>query len=153
MPKSISCALALVLLLAGCASGPIIRYFPPQASLKELKQQPDGQWQAQVRIQNFSTGAMDFSEIRLKIQIQDGNWAELSGPVTLNIGASNAEVLSLGVPFGVDTLQAIRDRQDKAQPLRYRLEGSLRSRDPGRSYPLTYEGRLNPAPGLSGVYR
>lgn len=153
MPRILFSTLALLLLLTACASGPTIRYFPPQASLKELKQQADGQWQAQVRVQNFSTGAMDFSEIRLKIQIQDGSWAELSGPETLNIGASNAEVLSLSAPFGVDTLQAIRDRQDKAQPLRYRLEGSLRSRDPGRSYPLTYEGRLNPAPGLSGVYR
>ena len=153
MPRIFYSTLALLLLLSACASGPTIRYFPPQASLKELKQQPDGQWLAQVRIQNFSTGAMDFSEIRLKIQIQDGSWAELSGPASLNIGASNAEVLSLSVPFSTDTLQAIRQRQDKAQPLRYRLEGSLRSRDPSRTYPLTYDGRLNPAPGLSGVYR
>lgn len=153
MPRFIASALALLLLLVGCASGPTIRYFPPQASLKELKQQPDGQWLAQIRVQNFSTGAMDFSEIRLKIQIQDGSWAELSGPASLNIGASNAEVLSLSVPFSADTLQAIRERQGKTQPLRYRLEGSLRSRDPNRTYPLTYDGRLNPAPGLSGVYR
>ena len=153
MPRTIASALALLLLLVGCASGPVIRYFPPQASLKELKQQPDGQWQAQVRIQNFSTGAMDFSDIRLKLQIQDGSWAELGGPATLNIGASNAEVLTLGVPFSPETLQAIRDRQDRSQPLRYRLEGSVRSRDPGRTYPLNYDGRLNPAPGLAGVYR
>lgn len=153
MPRIFYSTLALLLLLSACASGPTIRYFPPQASLKELKQQPDGQWLAQVRVQNFSTGAMDFSEIHLKIQIQDGSWAELSGPASLNIGASNAEVLSLSVPFSTDTLQAIRDRQEKTQPLRYRLEGSLRSRDPSRTYPLTYDGRLNPAPGLSGVYR
>lgn len=153
MPRIIFSTLALLLLLSACASGPIIRYFPPQASLKELKQQADGQWQTQIRVQNFSTGAMDFSEIRLKIQIQDGSWAELNGPSSLNVGASNAEVLSLSVSFSPDTLQAIRQRQDKAQPLRYRLEGSLRSRDPNRTYPLTYEGRLNPAPGLFGVYR
>jgi hypothetical protein len=96
---------------------------------------------------------MDFSEIRLKIQIQDERWLELSGPATLNIGASNAEVLSLNAPFSPDTLRVIQERQDKVQPLRYRLEGSLRSRDPNRTYPLTYEGRVNPAPGLSGVYR
>lgn len=153
MPRIIFSTLALLLLLTACASGPTIRYFPPQASLKELKQQPDGRWQAQIRVQNFSTGAMDFSEIRLKIQIQDGSWAELNGPSSLNVGASNAEVLSLGVIFSPDTLQAIRQRQDKAQPLRYRLEGSVRSRDPNRTYPLTYEGRVNPAPGLPGVYR
>jgi hypothetical protein len=153
MPRSIPSALALLLLLVGCASGPVIRYFPPQASIKELKLQPDGQWQAQIRIQNFSTGAMDFSEIRLKIQIQDGSWAELQGPESLNIGASNAELISVIVPFSPETVKTIRERQDKSQPLRYRLEGSLRSRDPGRTYPLNYDGRLNPAPGLAGVYR
>jgi hypothetical protein len=153
MPRIFYSSLALLLLLSACASSPTIRYFPPQASLKELKQQPDGHWQAQIRVQNFSTGAMDFSEIRLKIQIQDGSWAELSGPESLNIGASNAEILNLIVPFSSDTLQTIQERQDKAQPLRYRLEGSLRSRDPSRTYPLAYDGRVNPAPGLSGVYR
>lgn len=153
MPKFSFSAFALLLLLAGCASGPTIRYFPPQATIKELKQQPDGQWQAQIRIQNFSTGAMDFSEIRMKIQIQDGDWTDISNPETVNIGASNAELLTLTLPFGAATREVLRQRQDKSQPLRYRLEGSLRSRDPGRSYPLKYEGRLNPAPGLAGVYR
>lgn len=153
MPSRLFRVFAPVVILSACASGPTLRYFPPQAVLKELQQQPNGQWQAQIRIQNFSTGAMDFSEIRLKIQIQDERWLELSGPATLNIGASNAEVLSLNAPFSPDTLRVIQERQDKVQPLRYRLEGSLRSRDPNRTYPLTYEGRVNPAPGLSGVYR
>ena len=153
MLKTIFSVSALLLLLVACASGPTIRYFPPQATIKELKQQPDGQWQAQIRIQNFSTGAMDFSEIRMKIQIQDGEWTELSSPESLNVGASNAELVTLNLPLSAATRTALRERQDKSQPLRYRLEGSLRSRDPGRSYPLKYEGRLNPAPGLAGVYR
>lgn len=153
MPRTLSSVVALLLLLVGCASGPVIRYFPPQASIKELKVQPDGQWQVQIRIQNFSTGAMDFSDIRLKIQIQDGSWVELQGPESLNIGASNAELINLNAPFNAETVKAIGERQGKSQPLRYRLEGSLRSRDPGRTYPLNYDGRLNPAPGLAGVYR
>ncbi|WP_297802310.1 LEA type 2 family protein [Arenimonas sp. GDDSR-1] len=153
MSKSVFSALAFLLLLTACASGPTIRYFPPQATIKELKQQPDGQWQIQIRIQNFSTGAMDFSEIKLKLQFQDGEWAEIGSPESVNIGANNAELLTLKLPLSASTREIIRDRQEKSQPLRYRLEGSLRSRDPGRSYPLKYEGRLNPAPGLAGVYR
>ena len=42
--------LLLVALLAACAGGPPKRIFPPQASLQELRVQPDGQWAASIRI-------------------------------------------------------------------------------------------------------
>lgn len=143
----------VLFLLTACASGPAVRYFPPQATIKELKQQPDGQWQAQIRIQNFSTGAMNFGDLHFKIQIQDGAWADFASSEMVNVGAGNAELLTLRIPFSTETRLAIQERQDKSQPLRYTLEGSLRSRDPNRNFPIRYEGRLNPAPGLDGVYR
>ena len=67
-----------LLFLAACTGVPPARYSPPQASLKELQRQPDGQWLAHVRLQNFSTGSVEFNALSLKIRIQDGEWTTAS---------------------------------------------------------------------------
>lgn len=148
-----SFALAILLLLTACAGGPLVRYSPPQASLQELQRQPDGQWRAHVRLQNYSTGSVEFNALTLKIRIQDGEWTPASSTESVKIGANNAEVLVLSVPFGPADVKVLTDRQANSQPIRYSLSGSVRSLDPGRNNTLDYQGRLNPTPGLDGVFR
>lgn len=145
-------ALALFL-LAACAGGPPVRYSPPQASLQELQRQPDGQWRAHVRLQNFSTGSVEFNALSLKIRIQDGEWTPASSAETVKIGANNAEVLVLAVAFNPATVKELNERLSKSQPIRYTLSGNVRSLDPGRNNTLDYQSRLNPTPGLDGVFR
>ncbi len=145
-------ALALFL-LAACAGGPPVRYSPPQASLQELQRQPDGQWRAHVRLQNFSTGSVEFNALSLKIRIQDGEWTPASSAETVKIGANNAEVLVLAVAFGPATVKELNERLSKSQPIRYTLSGNVRSLNPGRNNTLDYQSRLNPTPGLDGVFR
>lgn len=140
-------------LLAACASNPAVRHYPPQVSLQQLQRLPDGSWQAQVRLQNFSTGPVAFHELSLKVRILDGEWTELGTAELPKIGANAAEVVNVTAPFGPATRAELDARLGKSQPVRYRLEGSIRSIDPGRRYELQYDGRLNPAPGLDGVYR
>ena len=79
---AISTGLAAALLLSACSSEPVKRFFPPQASLQQLQRLPDGQWQAQIRVQNFSTGAVEFRNLSLKVQIQDQEWTAVSSAVT-----------------------------------------------------------------------
>lgn len=146
-------ALAATILLGACSSEPAKRYFPPQASLQQLQRLPDGQWQAQVRVQNFSTGAVEFRNLSLKIQIQDLEWTAVSAMDALKIGPNNAEIHTLAMPFQATTQQVLTERMGKDQSIRYVLNGTIDSIEPGKTYPLTYQGRLNPAPGLDGVYR
>jgi hypothetical protein len=150
---AISTGLAAALLLSACSSEPAKRYFPPQASLQQLQHLPDGQWQAQIRLQNFSTGAVEFRNLSLKVQIQDQQWTALSSSGTLKIGPNNAEIYTLAIPFDAASREVLMERLDKTQSIRYVLNGSVQSVDPNRTYTLDYQGRLNPAPGLDGVYR
>ena len=150
---AISTGLAAALLLSACSSEPAKRFFPPQASLQQLRHLADGQWHAQIRVQNFSTGAVEFRNLSLKVQIQDQEWTAVSSAVTQKIGPNNAEIYTLAIPFGASTRQVLSERLDKAQSIRYVLNGSVQSVDPNKTYPLDYQGRLNPAPGLDGVYR
>lgn len=150
---ALSTGFAAALLLNACSGEPAKRYFPPQASLQQLQRLPDGQWQAQIRVQNFSTGAVEFRNLSLKVQIQDQEWTAVSAAGSLKIGPNNAEIYTLAIPFGAATRQALTERLDKTQPIRYVLNGSVQSVDPNKTYTLDYQGRLNPAPGLDGVFR
>ena len=62
-------------------------------------------------------------------------------------------MVDVSAAFTAATRAELDNRLGKSQPLRYRLEGSVRSVEPNRRYELQYDGRLNPAPGLDGVYR
>lgn len=146
-------AITGLLLLAACAGAPPVRYNPPQASLQELQRQPDGQWRAHVRLQNYSTGPVEFNALNLKIRVQDGEWTPATSTESVKIGGNNAEILVLAVPFGPATVTELNDRLSKSQPIRYTLSGNVRSLDPGRNNTLDYQGRLNPTPGLDGVFR
>ena len=59
----------------------------------------------------------------------------------------------LVVPSGPTAVKELNDRLSKSQPIRYTLSGTVRSLDPGRNNTLDYQGRLNPTPGLDGVFR
>lgn len=150
---AISAALAAVILLSACSGEPAKRYFPPQASLQQLQRLPDGKWQAQVRVQNFSTGAVEFRNLSVKVQIQELEWTAVSAAEPRKIGPNNAEIYTLAIPFTAATQQVLNERMGKDQSIRYVLNGDIDSINPDKTYPLNYQGRLNPAPGLDGVYR
>jgi hypothetical protein len=146
-------AFTAAILLCSCSSEPTKRYFPPQASLQQLQRLANGQWQAQVRIQNFSTGAVEFKNLALDVQIQDLEWTTIAPAEAQKIGPNNAEIFTLSIPFNAVTSKVLSERLAKSQSIRYTLKGNIHSINPNKTYPLDYQGRLNPAPGLDGVYR
>jgi hypothetical protein len=149
----ISIGIIVVLLFSGCSNTPVKRYFPPQARLQQLQRLPNGQWQAHVRLQNFSTGAVEFHKLTLQVQIQDLDWTSLSSTETQKIGPNNAEIFIVDAPFTTTTQQLLNERLQHMQAIRYVLKGTVQSIEPNKTYPLDYQGHLNPAPGLTGVYR
>jgi uncharacterized protein YhdP len=146
-------ATSCLLMLGACSSTPRVRYFPPQASLQQLQRLSDGQWQVQLRMQNFSTGAMQFNSLALNVRFQDGEALRLNSNDTLKVGANSAEILNLTLSIPAAQQSLLNERLAKLQSVRYSLQGDVRSIDPNKTYPLAYEGRLNPAPGLDGVFR
>jgi hypothetical protein len=149
----ISISLLLTLLLSACSSEPKKRYFPPQVSLQQLQRLENGQWQTQIRIQSFSTGSVIYQNLSVKIQFQDLEWVTLSAPEPIQIGPSNAEIISVYLTVPANIQSVLSDRLNKSQSIRYVLNGQLESVEPKQIYTLDYQGRMNPAPGLNGVFR
>ena len=149
----ISLSLFLAILLSACSGTPVKRYFPPQVSLQQLQRLDNGQWQAHVRIQSFSTGAVTYKDLALKVQIQDFEPIAFSPMDTIQIGSSNAEIITVNLSIPLNLQNVLNERSSKSQPIRYVLNGQLESVDPKKTYPLDYQGRLNPTPGLKDVFR
>jgi len=149
----IAALLFVVALLSACAGGPPKRVYPPQATVQELRVQPDGRWQARIRIQNFSTVPMRFSRLQASLLIAGQEAARIDLDPALTVGPGSAEIIepvltpSAAAKAAVDA--ALADRRG----VRYALSGRLASSDPGTDDPINYESALDPVPGLEGVLR
>lgn len=146
-------ALLLLALVVGCASGPPKRIFPPQASLQELRVQADGQWLAQVRIQNYSTVPMRFSRLEATLSVNGQEATRISIDPGLSVGPGSNELVqhvftpAAGPKAAVD--QALANRR----AVRYQLTGRIASSEPATDHPFDYQSALDPVPGLTGVLR
>jgi hypothetical protein len=149
----ISISLLITLLLSACSDTPVKRYFPPQVNLQQLQRLENGQWQAHVRIQSFSTGAVTYKDLALNVQIQDFEPISVSPMAPIQIGPSNAEIITVNLSIPLNIQNVLTERSSKSQPIRYILNGQLESVDPKKTYPIDYQGRLNPTPGLKNVFR
>lgn len=148
--------LALVLiaaLLAACAGGPPKRIFPPQASLQELRVQPDGRWSASIRIQNFSTVPMRFSNLDATLRVNGDEAARFTLDPGLSVGpGSNELVTHVFTPS--DAARAAVDAALASRgSVRYALSGRIATSEPKTDHPFDYQSGLNPVPGLAGVLR
>jgi len=147
---------ALAMLVSACSSGPVKRVSPPQASLSQLTVQADGQWQLDLRLQNFSSMAMRFESVQLELHSGNELIANLNAQADFVVGAESGDVYRISAqPNAHGRLLAAHALAD-SQSLPYQLTGTVtaaplegRSRD----YPLTYRSALHPAPGLPGVLR
>ena len=146
----------LASLLIACSSGPVKRVSPPQASLSQLTVKPDGQWQLDLRLQNFSTMAMRFETLQLELRSGDELIANLDAQPNLVVGAESGDVYALNVqPNAHGRLLAASALAD-ARSLPYQLTGKLDAAPAegrSRQYPITFRSSLHPAPGLPGVLR
>ncbi|KRG78881.1 hypothetical protein ABB30_02280 [Stenotrophomonas ginsengisoli] len=146
----------LASLLVACSSGPVKRVSPPQASLSQLTVKADGQWQLDLRLQNFSTMGMRFEALQLELRSGDELIANLDARPGLVVGAESGDVYRLDIqPNAHGRLLAATALAD-ARSLPYQLSGKLDAGpEDGRSrqYPITFRSTLHPAPGLPGVLR
>ncbi len=153
--RSIRAVLVVVLvaLLAACSGAPPKRIFPPQATLQELRVQPDGQWVASVRIQNFSTVPMRFSRLTATLSVGGSEATRIDIDPAVGIGPGSIEVVRHTFTPGADARAAVDRAFSGNTSVRYQLAGSLTASEPSGTYDVTYQSALDPVPGLPGVLR
>ena len=153
--RKLQAALALLLLalVAGCASGPPKRVYPPQASLQEVRVQADGQWVAQVRIQNFSTVPMRFSRLEATLTVNGQEATRISIDPGLSVGPGSNELVQHVFTPAAGPKAAVDQALASRRAVRYQLTGRIASSEPATDHPFEYQSALDPVPGLAGILR
>lgn len=145
--------LVLTLLLAACASGPPVRVYPPQATVQELRVQPDGTYVATLRVQNFSTVPMAFSRLQATLTLGDHEATRIDIDPAVTVGPGSNELVRHEFVPTAEVKRMIDAAFAGSRSVRYRLDGRLTSSDPGTDDPFDYGSALDPVPGLPGVLR
>lgn len=141
-------------LLGACASGPKKRIFPPSASVQELRVLDDGRWELDLRVQNFSTVAMRFEQLRAELSVAGEPAAAIDHAVADSVPPNSAEVVRITLTPSASAATAVRDALQSRRGLGYRLAGTLSTSEPGtRQDRFEFDSALTPMPGLEGVLR
>jgi hypothetical protein len=153
--RKLQAALVLILLalVAGCASGPPKRVYPPKASLQEVRVQADGQWVAQVRIQNFSTVPMRFSRLEATLTVNGQEATRISIDPGLSVGPGSNELVQHVFTPAAGPKAAVDQALASRRAVRYQLTGRIASSEPATDHPFEYQSALDPVPGLAGILR
>ena len=146
-------SLLLIALLAGCSGAPPKRVFPPQASVQELRVQADGQWVAQIRLQNFSTVPMRFSRLQATLTVAGQEAARIDIDPGLSVGPGSNEIVSHVFAPAAGPRAAVSEAFANRRAVRYQLSGRIASAEHATDDAFDYSSALNPVPGLAGVLR
>lgn len=153
---AIALAAGLALLLAACSSTGGKRVSEPAASIQQLTVDARGNWQVQLRLQNYSSMAMRFDQVDLALEVNGQPAGRLKASPALSIPGESADLAILQqVPDGAARL-AIADALASGQAVDYTLKGDVQVTPDGskqRSYTIDGKNQLNPVPGLPGVLR
>ena len=131
--------------LAGCfGGGPTKRITPSAVSIQELVAQPGGQWRVTLRIQNYSTIAMQYAALHGTLHIAGADVGTIDIKPGVDIPANSADVIDA-------TLHATAALP--AGDIEYRIFGTIDTSEPKETFKFERSSRLSPAPGLPGTWR
>lgn len=145
------------LLLAGCSSGPVRRVSEPSARIQQLTVRADGSWSAELRIENFSSVPMRFDTLDLAVEVaQNAAAGNLRAQPALTIGPESADVITVTMSPQVAAKIAVADALASGRSVPYSLRGRIDATPDEakqRSFDVSRNSELSPAPGLPGVLR
>lgn len=146
-----------VALLASCGtSSPVRRISEPAASIQQLTVRADGQWDVQLRLDNFSSIPMRFTTTDIQIAFDNGAAASVKVQPQISIGPESADVVSATLTPTAGGRARIASALADGRSLNYTLGGTL---DAGpadgksRTFEVERTSSLTPVPGLPGVLR
>ena len=148
--------LALLLPLAACMDGLVKRVAPPAAGLQQISVAPDGRWQVQVRLNNYSNVPMRIVSLHLQLDVDGIAAGTLEAAPGLDIGPTSADVANVTLAPSAQARIAVATALATGRGVGYHLQGTITASADGKraeDYPLRADSRLNPAPGLPGVLR
>lgn len=143
-------------ILAACASGPVRRVSEPSARIQQLTVLADGNWTADLRIENFSSIPMRFDGVDLALKVASQDAGTLKAQPALTIGPESADVLNVAITPTVAGKLAVADGLAGRQGVEYSLDGTLSvtpEEQRRREFKIKRSSALSPAPGLPGVLR
>ena len=145
-----------VLALASCGGGPVKRVSEPAAGIQQLSVRADGRWDVVVRLDNFSSVPMRFSDANLDIAFDNGAAAKLQAQPGISIGPESADVFTTTVSPLPEGRARIATALADGRSLNYTLGGTVAAGPEDgkpRSYKIERKSALAPVPGLPGVLR
>ncbi len=140
-----------ILPLAGCGGGMVRNVFPPRASLQQLTVQPDGRWDLQLRLQNYSNVSATFASVDASVTVAGTPAGRVSASPNLRIGPESADVAAATLTPAAAARQAVAGAGSGS--IAYRLDGRILTSEPKGDYSYHFEGNLSPVPGMPGVWR
>lgn len=153
MKLSLFLLLALALPISACGGGPKKRINPPAASLQELGAQADGRWRLRLRLQNFSSVPITFDAVDARLSVGGQDAGSIAVAPAVTIGPESSDVVAVEMTPSLAAKTVVATALAGGQRVSYALSGRIRSHDPKRDDPFSFESALSPAPGLPGVLR
>lgn len=147
---------AVVLAMAGCAGGPVRRVSEPAASIQQLAVGPDGRWTVELRLQNFSSVAMRFDKVALKLRAGTEEAGTLTATPALTVGPEAADTTTIVLDPAAGARIVVAGALADHRNLDYVLEGTLTAAaqdKKARDYEVRRTSALSPVPGLPGTLR
>ncbi|MBX3701814.1 MAG: LEA type 2 family protein [Dokdonella sp.] len=141
----LACAALLALLFTACGSSPSRKVHPSTASIQQIVVQPDGSWRITLRIQNYSTFAMHYSDVEAQLRIAGSDAGQLKFAPDIDIVGSNSDVVE--TRFRPATAIRLVGEID------YTLKGTLTTSKPDKRFDFRMSSQLSPTPGLADTWR
>jgi hypothetical protein len=153
----LTCVLViLALALAGCAGGPRKNIFPPRASIQQIEVMR-GEWKILLRLQNFSSVSMTFAKVSAALSIDGKDAGRLEVTPAMRVGPESADIIEVRFTPSAEAAAAVAATvvatMSAKENVSYKLAGRINTSDPDRNEEFSFEGRLSPVPGLTGVLR
>ena len=162
MRKPIVAAAVLALLgtlLTACSSPEPGRLaLPPGASVQRLDFDAEGHVNATFRVQNYGPKPVHYAELTLKLSLGGSEAGEYHMPLGFDIAGHSSEVVQGSVQAKPAALESLKSAEQRAGAIgsgtvNYHIEGTLVAEKPKGTFPIHYEGRLSPEPGLPHHFR
>jgi hypothetical protein len=147
------CLLVACVAVAGCASGPKKRVFPPEVRLQELQRLDDGTVQVQLRLHNYSNVPMRFERLAAELMIGGVSAGRLDLTPSLQVSANSVEIVATELIPPQSVLGAIDDALASGSALGYQVRGKLATLEPRGNYSIDFSSRMDRVPGLDRVLR
>jgi LEA14-like dessication related protein len=138
-------------LLSACGSREIRRVNPPQVSIQKLELQSGRHIVLDLRVQNHSDVPMQYGLLTLDLQLASRDATHIEIDSALDVPPHSAEIVQHR--FQPDDEIAAAFERALTTGITYRLRGEMQSREPRRTDPVEFDGRLNPVPGKPGEFR